>query len=296
MNFTKTKDIAADIFRMIRQIYENQSVSPLEKDLLKEKLRRLYEAIDELDMSENAGDDETDNEVEETDSNNHQTLEPPAASIETVSELVTMMPEIDFTQPLSKENTDKLVQENAAELPKVPAEPLIAKIIENPQVHLRSKEEAPAAETNSKERIVEERLAPVESFTAPEYKVSTPPAAPVVQVEKSMPAYEFNEEIEELFVFNEAKELLEKLRQTPIQDISKAFTLNERMLYAKELFGNNSEQMTQVLQKLNQLRSFEEARAVLVDEVIYNFGWVSKEKKKMAKEVIQVIKRRYLQS
>ncbi len=248
MNFTKTRDISAEVFKMIRQIYENQTVSNLEKDLLKEKLRRLYEAIDEI------------NKIEHAENGN------PGTHIDEELELPPPNYEVFSHQPSELEKIEEV-------------EELDLTSFHTPIVPQKHKEKTETVEEVKQLEIID-REPIVES------KIEVKSEANDLQVKS-------NEEIDELFVFTEAKELLEKLRDAPITDISKAFTLNERLLYAKVLFGNNLEQMNHILGKLNHLNSYDEAKMLLVDEVIYTYGWNTNDKKKTAKELIQVVKRRY---
>jgi hypothetical protein len=248
MNFNKTRDISAEVFRMIRQIYENQTVSNLEKDLLKEKLRRLYEAIDEINQTESSENGSSEALIDEI-------IDIPPVKSEVISSQPAELDEIkeeqelDFTSLQAPVSSYKQEEKNEA-LKEVKQ----LEIIEiEPQIENKKEEDI---------EVVEHHI-------------------------------NHDADINELFVFTEAKDLLEKLREAPITDISKAFTLNERLMYSKVLFANNLEQMNHILGKLNNLNSFEEAKNHLVDEVIYTYGWNSKDKKKTAKELIQVVKRRY---
>ncbi len=101
-----------------------------------------------------------------------------------------------------------------------------------------------------------------------------------------------NEELEELFQLPVAKELSEKLSTLPIKDLSKAMGLNEKIFTIKELFGDDQELFNQTLSRLNGLSSFEEARSVLID-LAERFNWMSKAKKKKAKNFIKLVSRRY---
>jgi hypothetical protein len=248
MNFTKTRDISAEVFKMIRQIYENQTVSNLEKDLLKEKLRRLYEAIDEI------------NQIESSDNGRQET------QIVEERELPPANFEVFSNEPPALEKNEEVEEFDFTSM-------------HIPTVPIKNNEKSEPAEAAKQLEIIE---------IEPTVEIKIEPT-----VEVSEQPVNNDEDINDLFVFTEAKELLEKLRDAPITDISKAFTLNERLLYAKVLFGNNLEQMNHILGKLNHLDSYDEAKRLIVEEVIYTYGWNAKDKKKTAKELIQVVKRRY---
>ncbi len=241
-------------------MYENQTVSTLDKDLLKEKLRRLYEAIDEIDPSNESS--KTDEVTEIPTAIITENI--PASAIKEHSELQAVL---DFTTA-GLEETDTLTE----------VEPKAEVIVDEPI--LVKKEVAVVSVPIEKPTTIESTK--VEDKVA---EVKTEIKHTVIQ--SSDP------ELEELFVFTEAKELLEKLRQAPISDIQKALTLNEKLQYAKALFNNDTDKMNHILTRLNQLGSFEQAKTLLISEVVITYQWTEKDKRKLAKDLIQLIKRRY---
>jgi hypothetical protein len=100
-------------------------------------------------------------------------------------------------------------------------------------------------------------------------------------------------EVEVLFEQPEVRELSERLEQLPISDLTKAMGLNERIFTINELFGGDQSAFSQVVDALNNLDSFEEARAYLTQQVVNKYGWASKEKKQKAKNFIKLVRRRY---
>jgi hypothetical protein len=270
MNFAKTREISADIFRMIRQMYENQTVSPLEKDLLKEKLRRLYEALDEIDSNDQS---ELSN-MSETPSvpvpaTSETPTEPPVTEVQAI---------LDFTHPSTE--TSEIVPEPFL------SEDVTARPIQPEPVMTAPAQPAPEVKVNTS--VPTPEPTPVAVLEIKEKPATPNPKAPLAE--------ESTADVQDLFVFAEAKELLEKLRQTPVADISKAFTLNEKLQYAKALFNNDTEKMNQLLARLNQLNNFEEAREVLLSEAVFTYHWEEKDKKKLAKELIQVVHRRFIKA
>lgn len=269
MNFAKTREISADIFRMIRQMYENQTVSPLEKDLLKEKLRRLYEALDEIESDQPVLADMP----EVTTVTITEAKESPAKP--TVTEVQAIL---DFTHPSTEASEiapEPFLSEDVSARPIQPEPVITSPVQPTPEVEVpptvKTPEPPPVAVVEVKE------------------KPATPPsAAPLAEDSQA--------DVQDLFVFAEAKELLEKLRQTPVADISKAFTLNEKLQYAKALFNNDTDKMNQLLARLNQLNNFEEAREILLSEAVFTYHWEEKDKKKLAKELIQVVHRRFIKA
>jgi len=131
-----------------------------------------------------------------------------------------------------------------------------------------------------------------------EEPVYTPPPAPVVrEVVTPQPVATRSSataEFEELFEQNEARELSEKLGESPIKDLSKAMGLNEKILTINELFGGNKESFNSTLTLLNSMSNFEDAKNHLANKVAIKFNWAgSKEKTKLAKNFVKLVRRRY---
>jgi len=56
---------------------------------------------------------------------------------------------------------------------------------------------------------------------------------------------------------------------THVDDIRKAIGINDKFLFLRELFGNNSDFMNQTIDELNKLNTFAQAQAFIKS----NFGW-----------------------
>lgn len=135
--------------------------------------------------------------------------------------------------------------------------------------------------------------------------ISTPPPPPPV-VESSpapvaiptprkvTPTTVVDPEHADLFqVSTDARELSEKLGQTRIADLNNAMGLNERIFTVNELFGANNSLYRNVIRDLNNLNSFEEAKAYLSTNVAEKFNWTKKSKRNKAKNFIKLVRRRY---
>lgn len=117
----------------------------------------------------------------------------------------------------------------------------------------------------------------------PAVKVAPPPAP---SVSKASPA------IEALFSHRAATELSEKLSQQNISDLTKALSINDKLLYSNELFGRDMSGMNTVLGQLNKLPSMDEAKALLVSIAEKN-DWANGERLEVAESFIKLIRRRY---
>lgn len=120
----------------------------------------------------------------------------------------------------------------------------------------------------------------------PEPVVQTPPPAP----KPSTSAKAVN--IDSLLQHQEAKELSEKLSERPIQDLSKALSINDRLFYMNELFGKNQNALNDALSHLNQYTRITEAVPYL-SELAGQYDWLDKEKKDTAISFIKLVRRRY---
>ena len=84
--------------------------------------------------------------------------------------------------------------------------------------------------------VVENKIvSPPPIKVAAPIKEPTPPPAPKPRKAK------VSEELEDLFEFKQAKDLSERLSQSPIKDLTKAMGINERFLTTNELFDGNGD-------------------------------------------------------
>ena len=98
--------------------------------------------------------------------------------------------------------------------------------------------------------------------------------------------------LNELFEHKAAKELSEKLGQRPVQDLTKAMAINDRLLYANSLFQGDSRVMNNVLAELNEKSNFETAQPMLVD-LAKQYNWAEQEREDVAKSFIKLVRRRW---
>ena len=194
--------------------------------------------------------------------------------------------------------------ESFLDMPQVPNRPAVEIIKPAPRktappVIVKKKEPTPPPKPTPK---------PTPPPAPPKPKVEAPPAAPppppppAPEPPRPAPApppkpkavpTAVGEEMEELFTFNLAKELSEKLSQTPIKDIKKAMGLNERVLTQNELFGGDKAMFDLTLDTLNKLPDFDQAKLFLMQNAASKYKWGAKVRKNKAKEFIKLVKRRF---
>lgn len=114
-----------------------------------------------------------------------------------------------------------------------------------------------------------------------------PPPAPPIQV----PAY--NREIEQLFDQKKATELSEKLSESPIADLTRAMSINDRLLYMNELFGKDIEALNESLKLLNKYESITQAKGLLAN-LADQYNWMKEDKIDVARAFIKLVRRRYI--
>lgn len=138
--------------------------------------------------------------------------------------------------------------------------------------------------------------------TAPEPVV--PPIPPVSvdtsRVKPSDTATEADSErahlpqhLDRLFSFKKATELSERLGESPVADLGRAMSINDRLLYMNELFGKDRGALEESLQVLNRFDSFDSARSFLYN-LAEQYGWSAENRLEIAHAFIKLVRRRYL--
>jgi hypothetical protein len=109
---------------------------------------------------------------------------------------------------------------------------------------------------------------------------------------KSTPT-SMSETIRELFAEEKINDMSEKLSLTPIKDLTKSMGINEKVFALQDLFANNKDHFTEVLDTLNKLPNFNEATKYLVENVIGKYDWAADKRSKHATQFIKLVRRRY---
>lgn len=125
-----------------------------------------------------------------------------------------------------------------------------------------------------------------EVVNKPEAKAPAPPSAPKSKA-PTLGKYK------SLFENKEAHELSEKLSLQPIKDITKAISINDKLLYVNALFGKDSNTYASTLNKINALGSMDEASDMLLDHAKTN-DWLDEEKQDTARAFIKLVRRRFI--
>ena len=120
-----------------------------------------------------------------------------------------------------------------------------------------------------------------------------PPSAPIERPKPVSYDVGIPSDIEALFDDNSSRELSDRLSNTPIPDLAKAFGLNDRLLAQNELFGGSKMVFDEAIKDLNNMSSFDTAKSVIVTLAV-RYNWTAnQDRKKQAKSLIKLVRRRF---
>ena len=102
-----------------------------------------------------------------------------------------------------------------------------------------------------------------------------------------------SDEFLQIFKEKNSNELSEKLGMLPVNDLRKAFGLNEKIFTVNELFDGDSNHFDNVINDLNLLSSFSDAKEYIISNLIVKYKWDTELKLKKAEQFVKTIRRRY---
>lgn len=215
-----------------------------------------------------------------------------------IRKLYEQVLDLDIDNPVAVKKSSKA----AATEPEKVAEPVIEKVVERQPFERapverkpferapRPSEEVEAVAAPVSEPKVErqpfERAAKVEQIVVEPARVE--PAAVIKNEEPKLSA-----EMKALFNKTDSRELSDKLSNMPIANLSKAFSINERIFTIQELFDGNQELFQSTVAAIDNASSYEDAQRILVDGVASSKGWDSEGKIKKAEIFIKKVQRRF---
>ena len=124
-------------------------------------------------------------------------------------------------------------------------------------------------------------------------KPTPPPTPEPVRYQAPSVPSNVSGDIQALFEESAGNELSDRLANTPINDLTKAFGLNDRLLMQNELFANNKAVFDEILKDLNNTSSFDSAQGYLVD-FAKRYNWTANpERQRHAKAFIKLVRRRF---
>jgi hypothetical protein len=257
MNLAQTKIYLEKIIALYKSMSaDERNISPIERDLMLSYIRQLYETC--LDA-------------------------PAAATASPVS--APAKPTPAPPPPAPKVETPRV-----AEPPKI--EPVAAPKFTPPVV------ETPQYVAPPPPPRIETPPPPPPVVEQPRYVAPPPPPPPAYEPPPrprapQAPSSSWSAEVEALFDEQVGKEISDKIANAPIQDLTKAFGFNDRLLMQNELFLGNKNAFDEALKDLNNSSSFDTARAFLADLAVRNNWNVNGERQKHAKAFIKLVRRRF---
>ncbi|MEL7117882.1 MAG: hypothetical protein AAFO07_00520 [Bacteroidota bacterium] len=230
----------------------NGQITSIEKDLMLTYIRQLYEIV----LHENVADQIVSPNTEALEVNVAPKPEPvkPTVAVKKVPKII----ELDDEEPVSTPPPPKPA-------PKPVVEPQVQK-------------------TEYKAPKLEIKQAPEVPKVTNDYV----PPAPKPKVKSRINRPEF------AMLFDEQKsgDLSEKLSAQPINDLTKGLSMNDRFLFANQLFGRDMSSLNDSLKLLNRFETLNDAKS-LIYNLAEQYEWTGEEKLEIAKDFIKLVKRRY---
>lgn len=117
------------------------------------------------------------------------------------------------------------------------------------------------------------------------------PAITIREIESKV-EIESRPDLNEAFSGSKDDSLSGQLRKQPIKDLVSAIGLNERYLYANDLFNGEMTDFKQAIQQLNEFENGSEAKAFFNNSLKNRYGW--EEDNDLAKALYLLVERRYI--
>lgn len=113
-----------------------------------------------------------------------------------------------------------------------------------------------------------------------------PPPAPVA-VEQGQKAADI------LFNIRTGSELSDRLSRQPIADLTRAFSINDRLLYTNDLFHKDQQAFAESVRQLDSYGDLATARRMITD-LAQRYDWLHEERLETAQAFVQLVSRRYI--
>ncbi len=264
MKLDHAQTILNRINRMFTDVAEGGgNASALERDLLKEYVRRLYESLSEHEGTTSHG------------ANKAVEVEAP------VKKAVPPVAEIRRPKKVNKPAPEPTMVE--------PAEQIISK---KPRaIEIPASVEADIQEMESQAAF---KAAP----TKVDNTATVTHTRPLVEKVLEQPAFvasvaSLPSAIKSIFEGEKSNDLSEKLAGAPVKDLNRAMAINERLLAQNDLFGGSKDELDSALSHLNTLSSYEDATSYLGAGAAVKYDWSEGERVATARAFAKLVRRRY---
>jgi len=176
--------------------------------------------------------------------------------------------------------------------------PVIEEIVEAEEYDVAPVVEEVAEEVPMIKEVVVEAIPSIETkeIKPAVAEVSTPKKVSKPVKKKSLVADHDEEELESISLWEpvEIKELSQQLSFSPIKNVFKAISINERIFTQNELFAGDNLKFRATLEKIEEMSSFEEASAFLKDGIASENNWTDPKKIKKAQAFMKLVQRRFI--
>ena len=267
MDINKAQNLLYKINNLFQSINMTQNqVSSLERDLMKNYILEFYEVFTEISpLEQNAPEhSQTNNEIESEADSFDQNLD---VSIEATKQEIQEMSQAIPVRESIKTEIKEPDQEHQIQIDPVASE---SRDLLKTQETVEQKIEIPQEQPVSRDKQ--------ELNTYP-----TPQSA----------VFNLDPKLEALFEVPKVQDLSDKLSSAPIQDLGRAFGVNERILTINELFGGDIQLFNNTIQSINGMDRFEDAKKYLVLNVAKKNQWVDEHKKFKASSFIKTVRRKF---
>lgn len=264
-------------------------ISLLEKDLLKENIRSLYQQIDGLTLDQAVTNPSFETEVRKS-TPEFQTPTFPKTSIseEVISNLrksenvaesnPTANEEIptETHTPIYTSTIQEMIQNatviNSVEQPPATVETTFSKI--------ETAEEAMVVKRAIEEKTIEARIQEVKAATRFE------------EVRTIGSTYAPGESVsDKINKSHTGTSISEKLKSQPLADLKLSIGINERFAFINELFHGDQQLYHQSIERINSMNVYDQAKNIIHEELMGQLNW--KQDHKRFQEFDELIKRRF---
>jgi hypothetical protein len=96
-----------------------------------------------------------------------------------------------------------------------------------------------------------------------------------------------------LFTARSGADLSERLSRQPIADLTRAFSINDRLLYTNDLFHKDQQAFAESVRQLDTFSELAMAKSMIA-ELAKRYDWLHEERLETAQTFVQLISRRYI--
>jgi hypothetical protein len=251
----------ADLERKVDWMEKSGEIHPIDYDLILSKTRELYDHV-----------------ISSAQDNGHKSIltgkrvvEPEEKPLEKVKNEVRIEEEPKpEPEPVPEPEPEPEPEPVKTEIPQPPL------FFQQPSVENRPP-------------VSEPKVAPAPPPPRPKPAPAPPPKTP--EPEKPVTTILFQREDslnEALGKQKSVQDVASALTEIPVADIWSAIAINDRFLFTRELFGNDSESFKNTVSLLNSISTWEAAKSYIAD----HFSW--DKNNPVAKDFLAIVRRRFL--